>query len=56
MIIRDADESFGFYIHISNSEDSVNVSYARVVIANYPDNFNKSINFPTSTVRFVPTF
>lgn len=56
MLIRDADESFGFYIQISNSEESINITYARVVIANYPDNFNKSFNFPKSPIRFVGDF
>lgn len=26
------------------------------MIANYPDNFNRSVNYPNNTVRFVQTF
>ena len=55
MIIKDADESFGFYIQLSNSEESSNISLVKVVIANYPDNFNRSFRFPINSGKFLTT-
>lgn len=51
MVLENEDRDLSFYLEARNTKDLFRSKVA-VTIANYPDNFNKSKGFPSSTATY----